>query len=179
MSANIRTKLERERDLDRLAAQYVRGKTHSELAEIFGVSRQQISYDLKTLQQRWLASALVNFDAVKAKDLAKIDALERTYYEAWERSVGQKETKIAERSSAAESDRHKAVSRLEQRDGNPAFLTGIQWCIEQRCRILGIVQKPGTEVNVQVNNQTLTLGGMSMEEFKNLSNEEMTRVLRG
>jgi hypothetical protein len=179
MSANTRTKWERERDLDRLATHYLSGKSHSELAGIFGVSRQQIGYDLKTLDKRWRASALVNFDAAKAKELAKVEFLERTYHEAWQRSVGQKETKIAEKTTGAASDRYKAVSRQEQRDGNPAFLTGIQWCIEQRCKILGIVQKPGTEVNVQVNNNTLTLAGLSMDEFKALPPEEMIKLLRG
>jgi hypothetical protein len=175
MSANVRSKLERERDLDNLATHYLRGKTHGELAEILGVSRQQIGYDLKTLQKRWRASSLANFDAAKAQELAKIDALERAYYEGWERSVGQKETKTAEKTSGGESDRTKAVSRHEQRDGNPAFLAGIQWCIEQRCRILGIVAKPGTEVNVHINNNSLTLAGMSMEEFQALP--KTTQVL--
>jgi hypothetical protein len=180
MAKNTRTKAERERDLDQLATHFLRGKTHTELAALFGVSRQQITYDLKTLQQRWLTSALVNVDAAKAKELAKIEALERIYHEAWERSVEQKETKTAERTSGVASDRVKAVSRQEQRDGNPAFLAGIQWCIEQRCKALGIVQKPGTEVNVQVNNNNaLVLEGITMEEFKNLPTEEMAKLLRG
>src|ERR1700687_1293001 len=115
MPANSRTKLERERDLDKLARHYLRGKTHLELADIFGVSRQQISYDLQALHQRWLKSALVNVDAAKSKELAKIDTLERTYYEAWERSVQHKETKTAEKTTAGHSDRTKAVSRQEQR----------------------------------------------------------------
>jgi hypothetical protein len=179
MAKNTRTQLERERDLDSLATHYLHGKTHTELASLFGVSRQQITYDLRTLQQRWLASSLVNFDAAKAKELAKIDALERTYYEAWERSLGQKETKTAERTSGVATDRVKAVSRQEQRDGNPAFLLGIQWCIQQRCKVLAIVQKPSTEVNVQVNNNHALFEGISMEDFKNLPTEEMARLLRG
>src|SRR3974377_1494082 len=109
MAKNTRSKWERERDPDTMATHHLHGKTHTELATIFGVSRQQITYDLRTLQQRWLASSLVNFDAAKAKELAKIDALERTYYEAWERSLRQKETKTAEKTSGVASERVKAA----------------------------------------------------------------------
>ena len=119
MAKNTRTQLERERDLDSLATHYLHGKTHTELASLFGVSRQQITYDLRTLQQRWLASSLVNFDAAKAKELARIDALERTYYEAWERSLGQKETKTAERTSGAAHVRARSPPRARPRPPGP------------------------------------------------------------
>jgi hypothetical protein len=31
----------------------------------------------------------------------------------------------------------KAAMRKEERDGNPEFLKGVQWCINKRCEILG------------------------------------------
>jgi hypothetical protein len=76
-----------------------------------------------------------------------------------------------------ESNRTKATSRQEQRDGNPAFLDGIERCIEQRCRILGIVQKSGTEVNVHVNNTAAVLN-MSPEELAKLPQDELIRIHR-
>ena len=102
------------------------------------MSRQQIAYDLKTLHQRWLESALVNVDAAKARELAKIDELERTAYEAWEASRSDKETRTAEKTTGGTADRSKAVSRQERRDGNPAYLSIILACIEKRCQILGL-----------------------------------------
>jgi hypothetical protein len=53
--------------------------------------------------------------ATKAQELAKIDALERTYYEAWERSIEHKETKTAEKTNGGDAERIKAISRQEQR----------------------------------------------------------------
>jgi len=135
----------------------------------------QISYDLKVLQKRWLESSLVNFDQARAKELAKIDALERTYYEAWEGSLVEKETKTAEKTTGGASDRIKAVSRHEHREGNPAFLAGVQWCIEQRCKILGIDQGGTVNVNVSQNNLIM---GMTSEEFRALPNEEKIRILK-
>jgi hypothetical protein len=141
MAANKRTKLERERDLERISQAYLRGKTQQEMAQLFGVSQAQISYDLKVLQKRWLKSSLENITAAKAKELAKIDALERTYREAWERSCQDREVKTEEQTTAGKSSRSRILSRQEQRDGNPAFLAGIQWCIEQRCKIWGIAHE--------------------------------------
>jgi hypothetical protein len=141
MAANKRTKLERERDLQKISQEYLRGKTQQEMAQLFGVSQAQVSYDLKVLKRRWFKASLLNMAEAKARELAKIDALERKYAEAWERSLKDKETKTAEKTTAGPAGRTRAVSRQEERDGNPAFLAGIQWCIEQRCKILGLVHK--------------------------------------
>jgi hypothetical protein len=143
MAANKRNKWQRERDLELISRECLRGKTQEELARLCGVSQAQIHYDLKVLHKRWLESSQINMAEAKAKELAKIDALEKTYAEAWERSLKEKETKTAEKTTAGQSGRTRALSRQEQRDGNPAFLAGIQWCIEQRCKILGLVPKEG------------------------------------
>jgi hypothetical protein len=138
MARPSRTKLEHERDLELIAHYYLSGRTQAEFAKHLKVSRQQIGYDLKVLQKRWQASALQKIDQAKSEQLAKIDNLEREYWRAWRRSCRDKETKTAERASGADRDRTKAVSRQERRDGNPAFLAGVQWCIEQRSAILGL-----------------------------------------
>jgi hypothetical protein len=141
MATKSRSPLERERDLRRTAALYLRGLTQGEIAQKLNVSRQQISYDLKVLQRRWQESALADFSAKKAAELAKVDELERTYWEAWERSCSAREVTTQERTQAgdglADETRLKAGVRKEQRDGNSEFLRGVERCIEMRCKILG------------------------------------------
>jgi hypothetical protein len=136
MPANTRTPLERERDLRETAALYLRGLTQYEIGQRLNVSRQQIGYDLKVLQRRWQESALGDFNAKKAAELAKMDELERTYWEAWERSCQAREVTTQEKTQAregqAEDARLKAGVRKEQRDGNPEFLRGVERCIEMR-----------------------------------------------
>jgi hypothetical protein len=135
MAANKRSKLERERDLQRISHEYLHGKTQQEMAQQFGVSQAQISYDLKILQKRWFKSSLENIAAVKARELAKIDALERAAWDAWE------------------------VSRKGQPEGNPTFLARVQWCIAQRCKILGIGQEclaPAAPPQINVAFQRIT-----------------------
>jgi hypothetical protein len=141
MPANTRTPLERERDLRELAALYLRGLTQFEIAQRLNVSRQQVGYDLKVLQRRWQESALGDFNAKKAAELAKMDELERTYWEAWERSCQAREVTTQEKTQGGEGQsedaRLKAGVRKEQRDGNPEFLRGVERCIEMRCKITG------------------------------------------
>src|SRR5262249_54538628 len=141
MAAKTRSPLERERDLRETAAPDLRRLTHNEIAKRLNVSRQQIGYDLKVLQRRWQESALADFNAKKAAELAKVDELERTYWEAWERSCQAREVSTQERTQGgdgrADDGRLKAGVRKEKRDGNPEFLRGVERCIEMRCKILG------------------------------------------
>jgi hypothetical protein len=145
MAAKTRTPLERERDLRETAALYLRGLTQGEIAQRLNVSRQQISYDLKVLQRRWQESALADCDAKRASALARVDELERTYWEAWERSCQAREVSTQEKTQGgatrAEEGRLKAGVRREKRDGNPEFLRGVERCIDMRCSILCIYRR--------------------------------------
>ena len=84
MAAPKRTSFEREKDLLEISRLYLTGVTQTDIAARLGVSQQQISYDLKALQKRWLAASLAHVDDAKARELAKIDQLEREYWKAWE-----------------------------------------------------------------------------------------------
>jgi hypothetical protein len=141
MTGPKRTPCQRENDLRDLAAFYLRGLTQHEIAQRLKVTRQQIGYDLKVLQRRWQESALGDFNAKKAAELAKMDELERTYWEAWERSCLAREVTTQEKTQGGEGQsedaRLKAGVRKEQRDGNPEFLRGVERCIEMRCKITG------------------------------------------
>jgi hypothetical protein len=141
MAAKTRRPLEREHDLRETAALYLRGLTQHEIAQRLKVSRQQIGYDLKVLQRRWQVSALADFNAKKAAELAKVDEVERNYWAAWERSSQTREVTSQEKTQTGEGPadeaRRKVGVRKEERDGNPEFLRGVERCIEMRCRILG------------------------------------------
>src|SRR5215831_10820916 len=102
MAAKSRTPFERERDLRETAALYLRGLSQVEIAQRLNLSRQQIGYDLKILQRRWQESALADFHAKKAAELAKMDELERTYWEAWERSRQPREVTTQEKTQGGE-----------------------------------------------------------------------------
>lgn len=137
MASNKRTPTERENDLQRIAALYLKGKRQSDIALELGVTQPQISYDLKEIHKRWRESALVNMNEAKQRELARIDELEREYWDAWERSK-QDVTKTV--TGKSDKDGNRASISKEQQVGNASYLAGVQWCIEQRCKIFGLYE---------------------------------------
>lgn len=137
MAAPKRTSTQRENDLEHIAAMYLHGKRQSDIAQEIGIDQSQISRDLKEIQKRWRESSLVSINEVKHRELSRIDELERTYWDAWQRSVGEV---IKTTTSKSDKDGGRASIVKEQRVGDSAFLTGVLSCIEQRCKIFGIYE---------------------------------------
>lgn len=135
------TELERRRQL--IAERYLRGEYQTTIAEALGIDQATVSRDLKALRAAWLASAIRDFDAARAEELAKIDAVEAEYWQAWERSKKDKEIAVQETDGTQDEKTKrprikKAYLRKEGQSGNPAYLAGVLTCIERRCKILGL-----------------------------------------
>jgi hypothetical protein len=148
-TAHKRTAGQRAAQLDTIARLTIRGKTQAEIAAVLGVSQSQISYDLKEIRQEWRK-------ALKDRGFQEVagwDYLESVYWNAWDTSQEQREVKSTEKITksgkpaakgkkkgpgAREAERLKAALRTEERDGNPAFLRGVERCKIQRARLLGI-----------------------------------------
>jgi len=126
------------RDRRLIASLYLRGCLQAEIATEVGLSEATVSRDLKALQQEWHESSLLDIDAAKARELARIDELERTYWQAWKRSCEDAETETARVVETAGGRRRVAQKQTKCQAGDPRFLQGIQWCIERRCKVLGI-----------------------------------------
>ena len=92
---------------------YLRGWSMNDIAEKLKIDRTTVSRDLSELRKEWLERSINHVAQKKAIELAKIDQLEATYWDAWD------------------------ASKLGKK-GNPAYLTGVQWCISERCKIIGI-----------------------------------------
>jgi len=147
-----RTAAQREVDLHQLSMLFARGFTQYQCADWFTanrpykLTRSQIAYDLEELRQVWLRECADNIALRKAEELHKINRLEATALEAWERSCQPRETTVQENKEtefATRKDKpvkfRKASITKENRDGNPAFLAIVQNCIRQRCAILGVL----------------------------------------
>jgi hypothetical protein len=129
--------LERRR---RVASLYLRGISQWEIGRQLGVTQQCVAKDVRALEKEWLASAVVDIDAAKAKELARIDRLERVAWRAWRRSCERKEkaTTRMEKKLAEDAKQAKTVTskQTELRDGNPEYLKRVEWCISKRCELL-------------------------------------------
>jgi hypothetical protein len=88
---------QREHDLTVIASAYVKGRAVKEIVEMvkdgykqidldIAVSEQAVRKDIEEIHIRWINSALIDFDAAKGRELAKLYELETTYWDAWERS---------------------------------------------------------------------------------------------
>src|SRR5271170_5084914 len=115
--------LERRR---RVASLYLRGISQWEIGRQLGVTQQCIAKDVQTLEKEWLASALVDIDAAKAKELARIDRLERVAWRAWRRSCQRREKASTRLEKGLDQDSRQGKSvtskQTELRDGNPEYL---------------------------------------------------------
>ncbi|MFQ6026919.1 MAG: hypothetical protein ACE5Q6_05315 [Dehalococcoidia bacterium] len=150
MAAPKRTPIEIEDHRRQISGYYLRGLTQAEIGKRLDLTQQMVSYDLKAIQEQWRKNTTINLDEAKLKELARIDALERTYWAAWESSLAEKETDSTERREGATSVSTKASIKKEQRDGNPAFLEGVMNCIKERSKLLGLYAAVKTESDVSL-----------------------------
>ncbi len=134
MAAKKRTPTEIDRDRAEVARRCLRGELQRTIGEDLGLSRQMVGYDLKAIRARWKESAIRDFDEAVAQELAKINEIEREYWVAWEESKKDKET-VTEQSNERG---FKSTHRREGQVGAPQFLSGVAWCIERRCALLGL-----------------------------------------
>lgn len=137
------------RDRRNISDLYLQGRLQADIAAKLNISQSTVSRDITWLQAQWLTSSLVNINKVKSKELAKIDRLEREYWTAWERSCEDAETLTQKTKGKVEKRQDddgrfvaerpaEATKTSKGQAGDPRFLAGIQWCIERRCKILGV-----------------------------------------
>jgi predicted transcriptional regulator len=122
-----------------------------EIAKRLDVSQSQVSQDLTAVRKAWEDSAIFNFNEAKNKELAKIDMLEATYWQAWEDSkkpIKKKHTVMSGSVDTAEKDPEKRKAQsvktmrtsdyTEERLGDPRCLDGMLKCSAARRELLGL-----------------------------------------
>lgn len=146
------------RDRRRIGDLYLRGWLQADIAVELNLSQGTVSNDIATMQKSWREDGDFDFNEAKQKELAKIDTLERTYWEAWFKSLEDAETVRQEGVSLKEKIlTGKVVRTLKGQSGDKRFLDGVEWCIDKRCKILGIdapteinlANKPGQALKVE------------------------------
>jgi hypothetical protein len=119
---------------------YLRGMSQWEIGRHLGVTQQCIAKDVQALEKEWLAAMVVDLDAAKAKELARIDRLERVAWRAWRRSCKRKErasTRLEKKlDDNAQQGKTVTSKHTELRDGNAEYLKRVEWCINKRCELL-------------------------------------------
>lgn len=143
------TSAERRAHILTVESLYLSGNTQADIAARIGVSQQQISKYLAKLQSAWLARLGEKLESAKGRELARLDRLEREYWDAWERSKQNIPT-TANKAKTVTVEAYTEAGLMEvpalEREwthtergqvGNPSFLQGVRDCIEMRMRIVG------------------------------------------
>src|SRR4051794_10534234 len=127
-----------ERRRHEVAKHYLKGLPISQICVEVRATFAQVNSDLGVLRERWMAASAATFNLAKSRELAKIDNLEREYWEAWDRSTGARTETTTSKVDSTGKVRLLASQKVRQSDGNPQFLQGVQWCIDKRCRVMGL-----------------------------------------
>lgn len=143
----------------RVAKAYLRGKTQHEIAKAEGISQPMISKDLEVVREWWRESAVQAISEWKAKELARIDHIEEECWIEWEKSK-EKKVKVLKRKEEIPSFRpvkqgqpppkpivKKTTERgAQDQTGADVYLARIAWCVEMRCKILGLYAQDETKL---------------------------------
>lgn len=163
-----RTFAQREQDIASIGEMCVKGWNYGRIALWFSqnrpytLSKAQICIDAKKAVAIWQAAAAERIDTIKARDLARLEAIEREAWNAWEDSRKQSRRTLEEEQSEPDAEapapaanpedskvlapvlrrlkRQKRSTITENRDGDPRFLQIIFDCIKQRGVITGYSQ---------------------------------------
>jgi len=122
-----------------VASLYLQGKFQDEIAKVVKVDRGTVSRDLKALQEEWLKSGVMDLNAAKARELAKIDEIERQAWVAWEQSRKDAETMEVTGTAQGGKGKPDKVKKITKgQAGDPRFLAILLDCTNRRCELLGL-----------------------------------------
>lgn len=147
--AKDRKPAEVERDKRRVSELYLQGDIQAVIAHKLSLSQPTVSRIIKELIKEWQVERVYNINEYKARELDRIDLLERTYWAGYERSqrdaVVKSKKAIQEPGPSVDGKKpgpmitkQEASERVEGQTGDPRFLEGVMNCIKQRCAIIGV-----------------------------------------
>lgn len=129
------------------------------------ITYRTVNNDINALIKEWEKDRISEINKQKLIELEKVNKLERTYWMAWEKSIEDYEKKAKKIKGALGTDKKGNALKPSEQElqttnmisfGNPAYLAGIERCIERRCKILGI--NAPKEVDVKTNGESLNKG---------------------
>lgn len=151
---NKRTVAQRAADRVVIADLMIAGKPlvqirdHINAIRSYNLSTSAIAYDAKVIERQWVEEYLADINVAKAKEIARINKIEAAAWAAWEdskRPLTKTEKEKVENEQSGRGDqvtnKHKKarVKTTEiEKNADKEFMAIVQWCVEQRCKILGI-----------------------------------------
>lgn len=176
-----RTERERERDKPLITDYYLKGYSYREIAQNvsatvgngYSISHVTVANEINALIDEWRENSISDIERRKAIELEKLHKLEYTYWQAWHKSTQDHKTQTRmvrqARTKTTEVTETDVISM-----GNPAYLAGIERCIQTRCKILGVNAPDKKEISGP-NGQPLQAD--DKPDYSNLTTDEKIALL--
>lgn len=166
MAAPKRTKTERIRDRSVISELLLKGWTQAAIGQYLEISQSQVSRELRRIKEDWKKESNRDFDLSVEQELKRLELIERTYWQAWDKSLQPKESTSSEKKGSEV----KVGKRTEQRAGNPAYLKGVMECIDRRCKLLGLDAPVKSEITSEIAISQV------QEDYHAMDPEELSRL---
>ena len=178
--SNRRTDAEILHDRVRISELYLKAWAQKDIAKELGMTEATVSRDLAALRQDWIASAAMNFDDAKARELVKIDRIEREAWAAWEQSKTPDQdapdaSMHGKKSTTQFGSEGKPTGWQQTKETSPGdaqYMRIIQWCVEQRLKIIGGYAAEKREVTGKDG------GPIDVRSARELTDDELARYLQ-
>lgn len=152
-----RTDLQIAKDRKEEARLYLLGYTQAAIAQALNLNISTVRRDLSIVEEKWTKAGVMNLNEMRLRELTRIDILEFEYWQEWQKSKEPLKSKTAKQTKRAGQGKNgkraegeneesaglidvesTALVKTEERLGNPAYLAGVERCIEKRCKLLGL-----------------------------------------
>lgn len=160
---------QREADLAFIAERLIRGVMQRDIATELGKVRpykftlDMVKGDCGELVKRWRSLAIGDIEEQKAEQLARLMELERQAWAALARLEGGIERTVARKTTYTAKTRssNSAMKVKDTKDNTAAWLRAIQFCIQERSKILGLY----APVKLDANGANLHFGDVTNNNF--------------
>lgn len=155
-----------------VAQYYLQGRTQSDMVEELSISMTTVQKYLRELREEWKVKALYDFSLAKAEQLARIDEVERVAWEGFHKSVNGSVSTTTMKSKGSTSSKMRTKTKPSVSDTK--WLDKIQWCVEQRSKILGLYAPKKIDQTIKNDRK---LEEMTTEELLNLADKQAIEPL--
>jgi DNA-binding CsgD family transcriptional regulator len=112
----------------------LQGWSQTSIAAHLGISQSTVSEDMQHVRKAWQESNVEALAEIRARELAKVDLIERESWAAWGRSQKPAQSAVVTGDGAGKQTR----KSMKNQTGDPRFLDQINKCIAQRRALLGL-----------------------------------------
>jgi transposase len=135
---------EKERDIRVITKYYLQGYSYRRIAEKvaenagngYKITIPTVYNEVKKLHSDWASDRIDQIHHAKVRELQKIDKVESTAWEAWERSCEDKIETTTRRKIGKGTG--VVIEKQIYNYGEARYLQIVAQCIDRRCKILGI-----------------------------------------